>query len=203
MAEFLRPEPYADRQLRRWAGQWERARAATGLGGEPVLDRVFAWLTANRPPVPPPRVVHGDYGFANVMFDPAEDHSRASDSRLGADRRRRCAVRPRLADRLPVGGRPADELRADPIRSAIATCCPPCRPCPELIERYAQRSGDPGVAHITWYVTFAVTKLAVIVAGALNRTRPGRHASSAEPLHPDGARPRSRGRSPSWRAAAS
>ncbi|HEX4017924.1 MAG TPA: phosphotransferase family protein, partial [Frankiaceae bacterium] len=26
MAEFLRPEPYADRQLRRWSGQWERAR---------------------------------------------------------------------------------------------------------------------------------------------------------------------------------
>ncbi len=26
MAEFLRPEPYAERQLRRWAGQWQRAR---------------------------------------------------------------------------------------------------------------------------------------------------------------------------------
>jgi hypothetical protein len=57
---------------------------------------------------------------------------------------------------------------------------------PELIERYAQQSGDPGVAQITWYVTFAVTKLAVIVAGALNRLDPAnkeRRARSADMVH--------------------
>jgi aminoglycoside phosphotransferase (APT) family kinase protein len=43
---------------------------------------------------------------------------------------------------------------------------------PELIERYARQTDDPGIAHVTWYVTFAVTKLAVIVAGALNRLDP-------------------------------
>ncbi len=72
MAEFIRPEPYTDRQLRRWSGQWTRAREASSLPAEPALDRVFAELAATRPAVPPARVVHGDYGLANVFFDSAE-----------------------------------------------------------------------------------------------------------------------------------
>jgi aminoglycoside phosphotransferase (APT) family kinase protein len=171
MAEFLRPEPYAERQLRRWAGQWERARAATGLDGEPTLDRVFAWLNANRPPVPPPRVVHGDYGFANVMFDPTEttrvqailDWELTAVGDALSDLGSLIAYQSQ-AGRLMNAGRPDPVCHRD-LLPALPTV-------PELIERYAKQSGDPGVAHITWYVTFAVTKLAVIVAGALNRTDP-------------------------------
>lgn len=185
MAEFLRPEPYAERQLRRWAGQWERARAATGLDGEPTLDRVFAWLTKNRPPVPPPRVVHGDYGFANVMFHPTEttrvqailDWELTAVGDALSDLGSLIAYQSQ-AGRLMNAGRPDPVCHRD-LLPALPTV-------PELIERYAQQSGDPGVAHITWYVTFAVTKLAVIVAGALNRLDPAnkeRRARSADMVH--------------------
>jgi aminoglycoside phosphotransferase (APT) family kinase protein len=186
MAEFLRPEPYADRQLRRWAGQWERARAATGLGGEPTLDRVFAWLTKNRPPVPPPRVVHGDYGFANVMFD-ADEVTRVQallDWEL-------TAVGDALSDLGSLiayqsqAGRLMNSGRPDPV--CHRDLLPALPTVPELIERYAERSGDEGVAYVSWYVTFAVTKLAVIVAGALNRLDPEadeeRRARSTRMVH--------------------
>ncbi len=185
MAEFLRPEPYAERQLRRWTGQWERARAATGLGGEPALDRVFAWLTGNRPPVPAPRVVHGDYGFANVMFHP-DDVTRVQailDWEL-------TAVGDALSDLGSLiayqsqAGRLMNSGRPDPV--CHRDLLPALPAVPELIERYAERSGDEGVAHITWYVTFAVTKLAVIVAGALNRLDPAneeRRSRSTRMVH--------------------
>ena len=186
MAEFLRPEPYADRQLRRWAGQWERARAATGLDGEPTLDRVFAWLTANRPPVPPPRVVHGDYGFANVMFDGSEvtkvqailDWELTAVGDALSDLGSLIAYQSE-AGRLMNSGRPDPVCHRD-LLPALPTV-------PELIERYAHRSGDEGVARVSWYVTFAVTKLAVIVAGALNRLDPQadeeRRARSTRMVH--------------------
>ncbi len=186
MAEFLRPEPYADRQLRRWAGQWERARAATGLGGEPTLDRVFAWLTQNRPPVPPPRVVHGDYGFANVMFD-ADDVTRVQailDWEL-------TAVGDALSDLGSLiayqseAGRLMNSGRPDPV--CHRDLLPALPTVPQLIERYRQHTGDEGVAHVSWYVTLAVTKLAVIVAGALNRLDPAtdeaRRARSTRMVH--------------------
>ena len=193
MAEFLRTEPYAERQLRRWAGQWERARAATGLDGEPVLDRVFAWLAANRPPVPPPRVVHGDYGFANVMFDPTETTRVQAilDWEL-------TAVGDALADlgsliAYQSRGGPADERR--PARSGVPseTCCPPCRPC------RSSSSATPSRAATRASPTSPGTSLRrhqarVIVAGALNRHRtPGRRGAP-RPLDADGARSRRRGR---------
>ncbi len=186
MAEFLRPEPYAERQLRRWSGQWERARAATGLGGEPVLDRVFAWLTQKRPPVPPPRVVHGDYGFANVMFDGSEitrvqailDWELTAVGDALSDLGSLIAYQSE-AGRLMNSGRPDPVCHRDNL-PALPTVS-------ELIERYAERTGDAGVAHVSWYVTFAVTKLAVIVAGALARLDPStdeqRRARSTRMVH--------------------
>ncbi len=189
MGEFLRPEPYADRQLRRWSGQWERARAATGLGGEPVLDRVFAWLTANRPPVPPPRVVHGDYGFANVMFE-AGQISKVTEVQAILDWEL-TAVGDALSDLGSLiayqseAGRLMNSGRPDPV--CHRDLLPALPTVPQLIERYAKHSGDAGVAHVTWYVTFAVTKLAVIVAGALARLDPAtdeeRRARSTRMVH--------------------
>jgi len=64
LGELHRPEPFVDRQLRRWKGQWERSRVEP----LPVLDDVFAQLGARRPAPAEARIVHGDYNLANVMF---------------------------------------------------------------------------------------------------------------------------------------
>ena len=68
LGELRRPEPFVDRQLRRWQGQWERSQVAPLA----VLDDVFAQLGSRRPPPADARIVHGDYNLANVMFSGAE-----------------------------------------------------------------------------------------------------------------------------------
>jgi aminoglycoside phosphotransferase (APT) family kinase protein len=176
MAEFLRPEPYADRQLRRWSGQWKRSQQASNLADEPVLDRVFAKLTATKPPVPPARVVHGDFGLANVMFDPAQPTrvQAVLDWELAA-------VGDPLADLGALvayqssAGRLMNAGREDPV------CHPDLQPAlpsvAQLAERYAARSGE-SVEPLPWYVSLAEVRLAVIVAGALARLDPADPAAA-------------------------
>jgi aminoglycoside phosphotransferase (APT) family kinase protein len=183
MAEFVRTEPYADRQLRRWSGQWRRAQAATGLADEPALDDVFGALSASRPPVPSPRVVHGDYGFANVLFDAGAptrvqavldwELSTVGDplADLGA-----------LSAYWSEAGRLLNEGRADPV------CHPSLQPAlptvSSLADRYAAASGsDAGLEHLGWYIALAAARLAVIVAGALARIDPDNPAEADRRAH--------------------
>ncbi|WP_235735791.1 phosphotransferase family protein [Nocardioides alcanivorans] len=166
--EFRRPEPYADRQLRRWQGQWVRSREATGLGDEPALDRSFDWLVTNRPPPQAPRIVHGDYAFANVMFH----------------RDRPTVVQAVLDWELTSLGDPLADLgilcayfseagRIIDSAAETALCHPttvPALPGPdELAAAYAAAGTGADLEHLGWYVTLATARLAVIVAGALIR----------------------------------
>jgi aminoglycoside phosphotransferase (APT) family kinase protein len=187
MAKFLRPEPYADRQLRRWSGQWARAREASGLAAEPALDSVFSELAATRPAVPPARVVHGDYGLANVLFDPDEptrvqavlDWELASLgdplADLGA-----------LVSYWSDAGQIMNRGRPDPV------CHPsflPALPTPaELVARYAESTGigSAGVRELSWYVSLATARLGVIAAGAIARfdsEDQARRARTVETVH--------------------
>lgn len=66
LERFGRPDAYAERQLRRWSGQWE-------LVGDRALDPLAAEL-AGRLGAALPRqastgVVHGDYRIDNVLVD--------------------------------------------------------------------------------------------------------------------------------------
>ena len=68
--DLARPEPFLDRQIRRWAGQWDRSKTQD----VPLLDAQFDRLRKARPEGDPCRIVHGDYNLANVMYgyqDPA------------------------------------------------------------------------------------------------------------------------------------
>ncbi len=173
MAEFVRGEPYSERQLRRWSGQWQRARAATGLADEPALDQVFSELAATRPPTAAARVIHGDYGFANVMYD-ADEPTRVQAvldwelTALGDPLADLGALVAYLSDM----GRLLNEGRPDPV------CHPDLLPAlpttAELVEHYVERSGPSaaGVDYLSWYVTLAIARMAVIVAGAFNRIDP-------------------------------
>lgn len=59
-----RPEGFHDRQVERWSSFLERVRARD----LPGFDEAAAWLAARRPLDYRPGLMHGDYGFANVMF---------------------------------------------------------------------------------------------------------------------------------------
>ena len=68
LADFGRAGNYFERQVARWARQYQQAR----WRDLPDLDRVIAWLPAHLPPQEPVRICHGDFRIGNLMFHPSE-----------------------------------------------------------------------------------------------------------------------------------
>src|SRR5581483_6991802 len=53
-----KPAGFVERQVKGWAGRWERAKTSD----VPAIDEVIAWLIKNLPPDPPqPTLLHNDY----------------------------------------------------------------------------------------------------------------------------------------------
>jgi aminoglycoside phosphotransferase (APT) family kinase protein len=66
IADLGRPDDFHERQVTRWTRQ-----LASYEGRElPGLDRVTAWLDANRPGAFVPTIMHGDYHMMNVLIAP-------------------------------------------------------------------------------------------------------------------------------------
>ncbi len=59
-------KPYAQRQLKRWAGQWEKSKTRE----LPALDELTRRLTAAVPQQQELTLVHGDFHLRNVITDP-------------------------------------------------------------------------------------------------------------------------------------
>lgn len=71
LATFGRPEGFLERQVDRWGSQLESYKTTyRNYGGReiPGLVNVAEWLRANIPTGSAPGILHGDYGFPNVMF---------------------------------------------------------------------------------------------------------------------------------------
>jgi aminoglycoside phosphotransferase (APT) family kinase protein len=60
-----RPEGFHERQVDRWSSMFERIRTRD----LPGYEEVAAWLRKRRPLDYRPGIMHGDYQFANVMFE--------------------------------------------------------------------------------------------------------------------------------------
>ena len=159
---FGRPEGYLDRQLRRWAGEWQALRAGDDLPG---VDALAAELVAGVPKEPSGPVVHGDYRLDNVVLDPADPTRVAAVldwemSTLGDP----------LADLglLLVYWQPAPGTVVTPSVTSLPGF--PARSA--LVARYASRR-DVDLAARPWYVALGCFKLAVVVAGIVARQRAG------------------------------
>ena len=62
---FGRPDGFHERQVDRWLSFLESYQVRE----LPGLDEAADWLRRNRPTYYQPGIMHGDYQFANVMFD--------------------------------------------------------------------------------------------------------------------------------------
>jgi aminoglycoside phosphotransferase (APT) family kinase protein len=161
LSDLARPEPFLDRQIRRWAGQWERSKTQD----VPLLNEQFDRLRKARPEGNPCRIVHGDYNLANVMYrheDPARiiaildwELSALGDplADVGALMAYWGDAGRLLFERR--GGHPRDAQTAFPNTD-------------QLLDRYATTSGQ-SVDDVAYYELLATVKLAVICAGALHR----------------------------------
>ena len=70
LGDFGHPEGYVQRQVQGWARRYRDARTPN----VPDFEEVIAWLEANMPPERGAALIHNDYRFDNVVFDPADFH---------------------------------------------------------------------------------------------------------------------------------
>ena len=159
LGDFGRPEGYLERQVRRWAEQWERSATRT----MPAIEELIRRLKKAVPDSPAPTIVHGDYRLGNMMLA-ADDPGRV----VAVLDWEMATLGDPLAD---LGytliywgeeGDPAEYLAA--LTGAAVTAQPGFFRREEIVETYARLSGRD-VSAIEFYRVLAHYKLAVIVEG--------------------------------------
>jgi aminoglycoside phosphotransferase (APT) family kinase protein len=164
LADFGRPEGYVERQVRRWARQWEGNRTAP----LPEIDELLARLGRALPPASDAAIVHGDYRLGNLALDP-DDPGRVVaifDWEMAT-----------LGDPLADLGYTLiywiEAGESDDVHSGGVTARPGFASRAELIEAYAAASGR-AVEAAEFYQVLALTKLAVISEGIYKRWQMGK-----------------------------
>jgi aminoglycoside phosphotransferase (APT) family kinase protein len=162
---YGKPTGYLERQLRRFSGLWEHNKTREIA----TLDRVTAWLAAQRPESGPATIVHGDYRLGNAMFAPG------APARLNAIFDWELAtIGDPLAD---VGYLAATYAQAGEAENTIfslgaVTTQAGFPPRAELIARYEERSGR-SMRDVRWYATLALWKAAIFLEGSYKRLLAG------------------------------
>jgi aminoglycoside phosphotransferase (APT) family kinase protein len=172
LADFGRPDGYLQRQVARWARQWDAtADAVSDPGAVTRLNSLAAALAASVPRNPSGSVVHGDFRIDNTVLDPRHPGRVAAVldwemSTLGDP----------LADLglflvyWSQEGDTPERQAVSPVGSV--TALPGFGSRDDVAQRYAARSGRD-LSALPWYVAFGCFKLAVVVAGIVARHRAG------------------------------
>jgi aminoglycoside phosphotransferase (APT) family kinase protein len=154
-----RPDGFHDRQVDRWTAFLERIK-----GRElPGFDVAAGWLRAHRPIDYIPGLMHGDYQFANVMFE------HGGPARLAAivDWEMGTVGDPKLDLAWVVQGWPGDTSAPDDaFASYVDLTGMPSRAA--ILARYAEVSGRQ-VDDIDYYVILAKWKLGVVLEQGYQR----------------------------------
>jgi aminoglycoside phosphotransferase (APT) family kinase protein len=154
-----RPDGFHERQVDRWTAFLERIK-----GRElPGFDVAAAWLRAHRPIDYLPGLMHGDYQFANVMFE------HGAPARLAAivDWEMGTVGDPKLDLGWVVHGWPEDTNAPGASSLGYADLYGmPSRA--KIIERYAEASGRQ-VDDLDYYLVLAKWKLGVVLEQGYQR----------------------------------
>ena len=166
LGDFGRPEGYVERQVRRWAQQWERSKT----GPLPAIETLARRLAAAIPDSPAPTLVHGDYRLGNLALDPRDPGRVAAifDWEMAT-------LGDPLADlgyTLIYWTEPGDSTLGTPFGASV-TAQPGFATRAELIESYA-RATDREVDAVDFYQVLALYKLAVISEGIYARFQMGK-----------------------------
>jgi aminoglycoside phosphotransferase (APT) family kinase protein len=152
-----RPEGFHERQVDRWLAHLK----AFKFRELPGLDEAAEWLRGYRPRVYEPGIMHGDYQFANVMFE----HGAPARMAAIVDWEMGTVGDPLIDLAWVVMGWP-DEGEDRAGSGYVDYTGMPNRA--ELLERYAQISGRP-VDEMDYYVILARFKMAVVLEGGYAR----------------------------------
>jgi aminoglycoside phosphotransferase (APT) family kinase protein len=159
---FGKPDGFLERQADRWISQYETLKVRDLEGVDAVAD----WLRANTPSVYEPGIIHGDYQFANVMYQ------HGAPARLAAivDWEMATVGDPLLDLGWVIQGWP--EEGADMSGAGYV----PMEGMPqrsELLAHYADVSGRP-TTEIAYYEILAGFKLAIVLEGQYSRFKSGK-----------------------------
>jgi aminoglycoside phosphotransferase (APT) family kinase protein len=162
-----RPGGYLARQLRRWTGQREGIQAAVAdAGGQardlPDYDAVRDWLAAHLPEEAAPAVVHGDAKLDNVVVGPGEQAQVAAV--LDWEMATVGDPRADLGYLLSFWPEPG---ATHPL-AALVTAGQGFPTRDELVATWEQATGR-AAGDLTWFVTLAVWKLAVLLEASYHR----------------------------------
>jgi aminoglycoside phosphotransferase (APT) family kinase protein len=159
LGDLGRPAGFHERQVDRWTAFLDRVRTRD----LPGFDEAAGWLRTHRPIDFVPGIMHGDYQFANVMFQDG------APARLAAivDWEMGTVGDPKLDLGWVVQGWPEDT--SDP---SMATSYADMRDMPsreQIAQRYAEVSGRQ-VDDLDYYVVLAKWKLAVVLEQGFARS---------------------------------
>ena len=157
LTDLASHKPYAQRQLKRWAAQWEHSKTRE----IPELDSLTRRLAENVPEQHETSLVHGDFHIRNVMVDPQTgDVQAALDwelSTLGdplADIGSTLAYWPEVGEEIP-GRFSAETMEGFPTPADVAA-------------DYLRITGrDPEA--LKYWRTLGLWKVAIIVEGVVRR----------------------------------
>jgi len=159
LADLGRPDGFHERQVDRWTAFLERIK-----GRElPGVDEASAWLRAHKPLDFVPGIMHGDYQFANVMYQ------HGGPARLAAivDWEMGTIGDPKLDLGWVVHSWPTDTGDAEGLTGGYVDMVGmPTRD--EVLAHYAECSGRQ-VDDIDYYNVLAKWKLAVVLEQGFQR----------------------------------
>ncbi len=167
LGDFGKPENWIERQVSRWRSQLDGYAQFENYGGSdiPNVDRVGAWLDANRPAEAKMGIIHGDYQFANVMMAPNEPKLAAivdwELSTLGDPLLDLGWV---LTSWIEPGDPPGKLPLLQPWEGMQSRA--------DLIARYAETSGRD-VSDMPWFFVMACYKLGILLEGTYARAGAG------------------------------
>lgn len=164
-------KPYAPRQLRRWAGQWDQTKTREA----PALEALTGRLRAAVPEQSETVLVHGDLHLGNIIVDESTGTVNAVvDWEL-------TTLGDPMADigSLLAYWPTADAANLPGFDAALAEGFPTAD---ELADRYLEKTGRSRDALNYWHV-LGLWKVAIIIEGVLRRVRdtPENEATSGAP----------------------
>jgi aminoglycoside phosphotransferase (APT) family kinase protein len=167
LGDFGRPDGYLERQVRRWAQQWERSKQRD----LPEVEELIRRLGAAVPRQGPPGIVHGDYNFRNVMLA-ADDPGRL----LAVFDWEMATLGDPFADLgllLVYWGRGTAIPRFTTRGESSPVSGPQAWPTNDDLVAMYEKAGARAVEAVDFYVVLALYKLAVIIEGIYARFRQG------------------------------
>ena len=159
---FGRPDGFLERQLRRWAAQWQASQTQP----RPELDDLWRRLGEALPEQSAAGIVHGDYRLTNVIYTPdVTDIAAVVDWEM-------TTIGDPLAD-VGLFVVYQDLATAGSFLTPATSSDAGLLDSDTLVRRYAEGSARDLTA-IDWYVAFGYVKLAVIAEGIHHRFLEGK-----------------------------